>query len=62
MIHGQDKPFQLRITILDFLRCYLYKNDFGKNMILSTLSYQSEIGKLVFFKKEKIILFILFRS
>ncbi|CAF3187692.1 unnamed protein product [Rotaria sp. Silwood2] len=43
MINGRDKPFELRIAILYFLRCYLYQNEFGKNMTISTLSYQSEI-------------------
>ncbi len=62
MIYGHDKPFELRTAILYFLKCYLYENDFGKNMIINTLSYRSEIGKLVFFKREKIILLILFRS
>ncbi|CAF4580448.1 unnamed protein product, partial [Rotaria sp. Silwood2] len=44
MINGRNKPFELRIAILYFLRCYLYQNEFGKNMIISTLSYQSEIA------------------
>ncbi|CAF3720893.1 unnamed protein product [Rotaria sp. Silwood1] len=44
MINGRDKPFELRIAILYFLRCYLYQNEFGKSMIISTLSYQSEIA------------------
>ncbi|CAF0760234.1 unnamed protein product [Didymodactylos carnosus] len=42
MIAGEKQSFQLRISILYCLQCYLYKNDTGKSLIVQTLLPQSE--------------------
>ncbi|CAF4227244.1 unnamed protein product, partial [Rotaria sordida] len=42
MVADKKKLFQLRISILYCLQCYLYKNDFGKLMIIQTLLPQTE--------------------
>lgn len=44
MVHGENKPFPLRLSILYCLQCYLYKNDFGKSEMIKTLSPQNENG------------------
>ncbi|CAF2753566.1 unnamed protein product [Rotaria sp. Silwood2] len=42
MVAGEKQSFPLRISILYCLQCYLYKNDFGKSMIVQTLLPQTE--------------------
>jgi hypothetical protein len=46
MVAGEKQSFSLRISILYCLQCYLYKNDFGKSMIVQTLLPQTENGSL----------------
>ncbi|CAF0849926.1 unnamed protein product [Rotaria sordida] len=42
MVVGEKQSFPLRISILYCLQCYLYKNDFGKSIIVQTLLPQTE--------------------
>lgn len=42
MITEEKQFFPLRISILYCLQCYLYKNDYGKSIIIQTLLPQSE--------------------
>jgi hypothetical protein len=45
MVAGEKQSFSLRISILYCLQCYLYKNDFGKSIIVQTLLPQTENGE-----------------
>lgn len=51
MVAGEKQSFSLRISILYCLQCYLYKNDFGKSIIVQTLLPQTENGKKIHRKK-----------
>ncbi|CAF4287109.1 unnamed protein product, partial [Adineta steineri] len=42
MITAEKQSFPLRISILYCFQCYLYKNDYGKSMIIQTLLPQTE--------------------
>lgn len=42
MITEDKQFFPLRMSILYCLQCYLYKNDYGKSMIIQTLLPQTE--------------------
>ena len=42
MITEDKQFFPLRMSILYCLQCYLYKNDYGKSMIIQTLLPQKE--------------------
>jgi hypothetical protein len=42
MIAGEKQSFPLRISILYCFQCYLYKNDYGKSVIVQTLLPQTE--------------------
>ncbi|CAF4527141.1 unnamed protein product [Rotaria sp. Silwood1] len=41
MVAGEKQLFLLRISILYCFQCYLYKNDYGKSMIVQTLLPQT---------------------
>lgn len=45
MVAGEKQPFPLRIAILYCFQCYLYKNDYGRSLIIQTLLPQTENGK-----------------
>ncbi|UJR15619.1 hypothetical protein I4U23_002555 [Adineta vaga] len=42
MVTGEKQSFPLRISILYCFQCYLYKNDYGKSMVIQTLLPQSQ--------------------
>jgi hypothetical protein len=44
MVAGEKQSFPLRISILYCFQCYLYKNDYGKSVIIQTLLPQNENG------------------
>ncbi len=44
MVAGEKQSFPLRISILYCFQCYLFKNDYGKSVIIQTLLPQSENG------------------
>ena len=44
MVNGENHLCSLRLKILYFIQCYLYKNDTGKSMIVQTLLHQTENG------------------
>lgn len=44
MITSEKQSFPLRISILYCFECYLYKNDYGKSIVIQTLLPQSENG------------------
>jgi hypothetical protein len=57
MVAGEKQSFPLRISILYCLQCYLYKNDFGKSIIVQTLLPQTENGEFENKKRENSMFF-----
>ena len=53
MAVDQTQSFQLRISILYCLQCYLYKNDLGKSMIIQMLLPEIHHGQYFLLKREK---------
>lgn len=45
MVAGEKQTFLLRVAILYCFQCYLYKNDYGRSLIIQTLLPQTENGK-----------------
>ncbi|CAF0903996.1 unnamed protein product [Adineta ricciae] len=42
MVTGEKQSFPLRISILYCFQCYLYKNDYGKSIVIQSLLPQSQ--------------------
>ncbi len=52
MTIDSTQTFQLRISILYFLQCYLFKNNHGKSMIIQTFLSKIDTSKDFLFKRE----------